>query len=45
MYNFIRHFIDYLKLRKAIITADELHAVNKDRYYVIPGSDGKLPSS
>lgn len=42
MYNFIYHFSDYLKLRKAIITADELHASNKDRYYVVPGSDGKL---
>lgn len=42
MYNFILHFIDYLKLRKAINTADELHASNKDRYYVMPGSDGKL---
>lgn len=42
MYNFIYHFSDYLKLRKAIITADELHASNKDRYYVMPGSDGKL---
>ena len=42
MYNFIHHFIDYLKLRKAIITADELHAKDGDRYYVMPGSDGKL---
>lgn len=42
MYNFIHHFIDYLKLRKAIITADELHAKDSDRYYVMPGSDGKL---
>jgi hypothetical protein len=42
MYNFIRHFIDYLKLRKAINTADELHAKDGDRYYVMPGSDGKL---
>lgn len=42
MYDFIHHFIDYLKLRKAIITADELHAKDGDRYYVMPGSDGKL---
>ncbi len=42
MYNFIRHFVDYLKLRKAINLADEQHQKDGDRYYVLPSMDGKL---
>lgn len=42
MYNFIRHFRDYLRLRKAIIMADERHAQDSDRYYVVPSMDGQL---
>lgn len=41
-YNFIQHFRDYLKLREAIIMADEQHAKDGDCYYVIPSLDGKL---
>ena len=42
MYNFIRHFKDYLRLRAAIRTADEQHAKDGDRYYVVPSLDGQL---
>lgn len=42
MYNFIRHFRDYLKLREAVKTAEQQYAKNPDRYYVIPSTDGKL---
>lgn len=42
MYNFIQHFRDYLRLREAVNTADEHHAKDGDRYYVMPSLDGKL---
>ena len=41
-YNYIAHFRDYLKLREAIIMADEQHAKDGDCYYVIPSLDGTL---
>lgn len=42
MYNFIRHFKDYLRLRAAIKKADEQHAKDGDRYYVTPSLNGQL---
>lgn len=42
MYNLIRHFRDYLRLRAAIRMADEQHAKDGDRYYVTPSLDGQL---
>lgn len=41
-YNFIQHFRDYLKLREAIIMADEQHAKDGDCYYVAPSLNGQL---
>lgn len=40
--NWYRYLRDYLRLRAAIQTADEQHAKDGDRYYVIPSTDGKL---
>jgi hypothetical protein len=40
--NWYRYFRDYLRLRNAIIMADEQHAKDGDRYYVVPTTDGTL---
>lgn len=40
--NWFRYFRDYLRLRKAIQLADEQHAKDGDRYFVIPSTDGTL---
>ena len=40
--NWYRYLRDYLRLRAAIQTADEQHAKDGDRYYVLPSTDGKL---
>lgn len=42
VYNVFRHFRDYLKLRGAILIADEQHAKDGDSYYVVPSTDGTL---
>jgi hypothetical protein len=36
MYNPFKQFIDYLRYRKAVQMADESHAKDGDRYYVMP---------
>ena len=33
---------DYLRYREAVELADEAHAKDSDRYYVMPSMDGKL---
>lgn len=33
---------DYLRYRKAVMMADDAHAKDGDRYYVMPSMDGKL---
>ena len=40
--NWYRYLRDYLRLREAIRMADEQHAKDGDRYYVIPSTDGTL---
>ena len=40
--NWYRYLRDYLRLRKAIQMADEQHAKDGDRYYVMPTTDGNL---
>ena len=35
-------FKDYLRYRKAVQMADDAHAKDQDRYYVMPSMDGKL---
>lgn len=40
--NAYNDFKDYLRYRRAVQMADEAHAKDKDRYYVMPSMDGKL---
>ena len=44
MYTFIHKFRDYLRYREAVKKADEAHAKDGDRYYVVPSNnmDGKI---
>lgn len=38
----VNNLRDYLRYREAVIMADEAHAKDSDRYYVMPSMDGKL---
>ena len=42
IFHIFRHFRDYLRLRSAIRMADEQHAKDGDRYYVVPSTNGQL---
>lgn len=42
IFKIFRHFRDYLRLRAAKRMADEQHAKDGDRYYVVPNTKGQL---
>lgn len=42
IFHIFRHFRDYLRLRAAVKMADEQHAKDGDRYYVVPSTNGQL---
>jgi len=42
MFGFINKYRDLLRLRRAVLMADNAHLEDGERYYVMPTADGKL---